>query len=463
MSASRPLKIALVVHGLPPSATAGVEVYTSRLAEALAEQGQEVLILTAKSTLAHSAYTTERLKRKNVAIIEIASHSQRASFEETYQDARIDRIAQGVLSEFRPDIVHIQHLQGLSIGIVSVARSLGARIVMTLHDYSLSCARGGLRMQPETILCERVDDETCADCLKSAPQLATRGEHLLVNSLRRWRVGRGAQRAYARWPRLGAKMLGLLRRLPSTGVAVTAEQVAQRRQGLAAMIRDVDLFLAPTEFMAARAVDTGVREELLRVIPLGVATAKAQARRAIVRRRVGFMGVIAPHKGVHILIDAFQKVRCDEATLDIYGSERAHPAYADALHRQARADARIHIHGAFQEGEQARILAQLDLIVLPSLWWENSPMVVIEALAFGLPVIVTRTGGMVELVREGETGLVVPAGDPEALQQAIEAVVTGRSLTEAHAALPLKTIADEAQELCRMYRGLLGATEGGSA
>ena len=81
-------------------------------------------------------------------------------------------------------------------------------------------------------------------------------------------------------------------------------------------------------------------------------------------------------------------------TLDVHGSPNVEPSYAASLKAAAGTDARIRFRGPFAEGEQARVLAELDVLVVPSIWWENSPLVVLEALAAGLPVIASRTGGI---------------------------------------------------------------------
>ena len=112
--------------------------------------------------------------------------------------------------------------------------------------------------------------------------------------------------------------------------------------------------------------------------------------------------------------------------------------------------------GPFPEREHERILDGLDVLVLPSLWWENSPLSVLEARAAGLPVIASRTGGVPEIVPE-DAGLLVPPGDAAALGIALGDVAEGRALSGAAPAAPLKTVAQEAHELARLYAELAGS------
>jgi glycosyltransferase involved in cell wall biosynthesis len=88
------------------------------------------------------------------------------------------------------------------------------------------------------------------------------------------------------------------------------------------------------------------------------------------------------------------------------------------------------------------------------LWWENSPLAVLEALAAGVPVVASRTGGVPEVLPE-TAGLLVPPGDVGALRAALGAVLDGRSLAGPLAALPLKTAREGAGELATLYSGLV--------
>jgi glycosyltransferase involved in cell wall biosynthesis len=170
---------------------------------------------------------------------------------------------------------------------------------------------------------------------------------------------------------------------------------------------------------------------------------------------VGFIGTVAPHKGVHVLVDAFQAIAHPEASLDIHGSLSADPAYARRVRDAASSDPRIRWHGAFPEGGQAQVHEALDVLVVPSLWWENSPITALEALADGLAVVASRTGGVPEVLDEGRLGLLVPPGDATALRVALEDVMAGRKLSEVLPPLPLKTVAEGARELEALYTSLV--------
>ena len=122
-------------------------------------------------------------------------------------------------------------------------------------------------------------------------------------------------------------------------------------------------------------------------------------------------------------------------------------------------DPRIRFRGLVTGEAQTRLWDSLDLLVLPSLWWENSPLVLHEALAAGVPVVASRTGGVPEILPAG-TGVLVEPGDVEGLRCVLGEIVAGHSLAEAHPAIPLKTTHQGARELVALYGELARAQRG---
>jgi glycosyltransferase involved in cell wall biosynthesis len=106
------------------------------------------------------------------------------------------------------------------------------------------------------------------------------------------------------------------------------------------------------------------------------------------------------------------------------------------------------------EGDQRRVLDRLDALVLPSVWWENSPVTALEALAAGLPVIASATGGVPEIVTHGVTGWLVPPGEPGPLRDALAGLAGGTLLGDAAPPAAVKTVADGARELAEAYETL---------
>ena len=448
------MRILLTAHAFPPRATAGVEVYTLRLARAFQARGLDVLVLSAVHDLEARPYAVRRRMHDGVAVAEVVSVQVEGTLEAGYDDPGLTRAARSVLADFRPDLVHVQHLLNLSAGVLDEARAAGAATVVTLHDYWASCARGGLRMRADRAVCETVDHSVCATCLHDSVYLAPTLQTQLMKTARRVGLGRQLHTLHALAPRSVESGLRLLRGLspPQQGLEAALDRRASR---LRAALGSADLLLAPTSFARARALAFGLPAARVRLAPLGAVTHPPRPRRAGARRRFGFIGTLAPHKGVHMLVEALTGLTDASVSLDLWGSASVHPAYVDSLRRAARGDPRIRFRGAFPEGSQQSVLAELDALVLPSVWWETTGLVLLEAMAAGLPVVASEIGGVPEVVVHGTTGLLVPPGDSQALRAALAQLAAGRALGGPHPPLPLKTVGDEARELEQVYATLL--------
>ena len=132
--------------------------------------------------------------------------------------------------------------------------------------------------------------------------------------------------------------------------------------------------------------------------------------------RIGFAGVFSPWKGAHVLLDAISQV--DGALqVQLHGRdvEPMFQDYIDGLREKADQDPRITFLGAYSAEQLGQVMAGLDLLVVPSLWYENSPLVILEAFTAGVPVIASALGGIIEIVRAGVDGFTFPAGDSAAL------------------------------------------------
>jgi glycosyltransferase involved in cell wall biosynthesis len=445
------MRLLLMVHAFPPRSTAGVEVYTLRLARALLQRGHEVRVLSAVHDLAAQPYAIRRRTHQGVDVIEVVNVHHKGTLETTYDDPDLDRAVAPVLRDFQPQAVHVQHLLNLSVGLLRTAREAGARIALTLHDYWLSCPRDGLRQREDLSLCVRLDHAICAGCLASSPYLVPALQRGLAGAARSAGLGRHLHRVHRLAPRLTGRLLGLLRRA-SPAASSLQSGMDRRAAALREALGQLDAVLAPTSFARDRGLEAGTPPGRTRVLPLGVLLEPPRERKAGPRPRLGFVGTLAPHKGAQVLIEAFRGITSPAASLALHGSEMVHPDHVAALRRAAAGDPRIHFRGPFAEGEQGRVLETIDLLVLPSVWWENSPLTVLEALGAGLPVIASRIGGVPELI-SGDRGLLVPPGDVAALRQALASAIVGDRLGAACQPAPLKTVAEHAAELEAVYAG----------
>jgi glycosyltransferase involved in cell wall biosynthesis len=147
--------------------------------------------------------------------------------------------------------------------------------------------------------------------------------------------------------------------------------------------------------------------------PAALRELRTAAHPAGVRTVFGFMGSVYPPKGVHVLVDAFGRLPQDQAELHIWGD--APDAYAQPYAAEQRKRGQeipnLTFEGAYEPGQVLEILRPIDVLVVPSVWWENNPLVIQEAFAAGIPVVAGDIGGMAELVSDDVNGLRFRVGD----------------------------------------------------
>jgi glycosyltransferase involved in cell wall biosynthesis len=129
----------------------------------------------------------------------------------------------------------------------------------------------------------------------------------------------------------------------------------------------------------------------------------------------GFFGSVNPQKGLEILVSAFRQYKAENFRLVVRGNMTHFPKYAKRVRAFAETDPRINFRGPYGRGELSEALSSIDVLVVPSVWYENTPFVVLEAFAAGRPVVASDVGGLSELVKDGVNGRTFRAGDPGTL------------------------------------------------
>ena len=163
---------------------------------------------------------------------------------------------------------------------------------------------------------------------------------------------------------------------------------------------------------------------------------------------------MAPHKGVHVLFEAVRQMPDVALTVRAYGDDSRFPNYTRRLRHMAQADKRLILAGVYERTEVSQVLRELDVIVVPSFWYENSPNVILEAFAHRTPVVASNLGGMAELVHDGENGLLFAPGDAGSLARQLRRLRDDPHLLPALRAGigPVKSVTQEMDELEEIYR-----------
>jgi glycosyltransferase involved in cell wall biosynthesis len=184
-----------------------------------------------------------------------------------------------------------------------------------------------------------------------------------------------------------------------------------------------ELLIAPSRFLLEKHVHAGYARQKLAFVDHGIEDRQliplSRNREPHHPVRVGYIGSLTPHKGVHVLVEAMRRLPDDLLTAEVYGSPDAYPAYSAWLSELAGDLPNVHLRGAFDHHLLPEVLRNLDIVVVTSLWYENSPVVIQEALSAGVPVVASRIGSLPEKVEEGVHGMLFKAGDAHSLSEVL--------------------------------------------
>jgi glycosyltransferase involved in cell wall biosynthesis len=433
------LRILQLVHGLPPDRAGGTETYAWQLSKALAARGHAVEVLAATKDLARDDLSIASAEREGVLVHGFANNLLHDDFRSTWDDPRIEAALARWEEGRAYDIVHVQHL--IHLGSASPGRwaARGAVVAMTLHDYWSVCARHGQRLRPDGGLCEEVEPRRCGECLLGFEHKQGGLERRVLPLARTLKRATGLDIAPA-----ARRAKALLARHPPApdGAAEAARafelerEVVERNRELRARLRSaVARFFAPSRFLLERAVvDGGLPRERIEHLPFGVdlpPRAPRAARPVGARIVVGFLGARIRAKGPDLLLRAWSALPDElraRGVLRLRGSDRSEAAYQAELRALARGSG-ADLQGALDRAGVAAFLAECDLLVVPSRWWENAPLVVQEARAARVPLLVAGHGGLAEFVEPGVDGWHFAPGSVEDLRDALARVLSRESDT----------------------------------
>jgi glycosyltransferase involved in cell wall biosynthesis len=236
-----------------------------------------------------------------------------------------------------------------------------------------------------------------------------------------------------------------------------ADKLTRRFKEIEELVRMVDCIVAPTQFLAS--LVKNVLDLHISVIPYGIdyRYIKERPEKSREQLTLGFIGTLMPHKGVHTLIDAIKLLEDNALRVKIYGDPSHHPNYYSQLTNIADNDKRIEFTGEYDYSEISRILRELDVVVVPSIWWENAPFTIQTSFAYKTPVIASNLGGMSEVVKDGVNGFLFEAGNAENLAEVIRKITTNLEVLNSIRAniISPPRIEEVAFEYEQLYRSLL--------
>lgn len=383
------LKILKVIHGFPPDFMAGSEVYSFTLCKELAKMGHKVFVFTRIENEFDEPYSIydesyingefvkdSHLKDSNALSIRRINKPKDYTYKAKFYDCRLEAEFRAYLEEVQPDIVHFGHLAHLSINLVKIAKAYNKPVVFTLHDFWLYCVRGQL-IDSNLKLCNAPSVEKCLSC---SPY------HTLESEVR-----------------------------------LALENLQEVRE-------QIDLFISPSHTLRDYFIKQGIQAHKIIYQKYGFDKESITYKKRVFDKsdslNFAYMGRIIPTKGIKILLESFEMLhkRYPTQKLRIYGDIGKSKRFLQASF--------IEFMGGYDNKDINAILQDIDVLIVPSLWLENAPLVIQEAFLAGVIVVSADIGGMYELIAN-HRGLCFQAGSASSLANTLEQIMQNPSILNA--------------------------------
>lgn len=405
-------RILIIAHGHPDVHKGGAEFSAYHLYREYQALGHDVLFLARSEEAPHGGAAFSTRNNAN----EVLFHTRQSSdflfsnLNSRYMWTEFPEL----IKEFAPDVVHFHHYFLLGIeALLLVKRHLPeAKIVFTLHEYLAICHRDGQMLKTNNNqLCYKATPRDCHNC----------------------------------FPKFSPADFFMRERYIKRAFSV------------------VDQFISPSHFLKSRYVAWGLDEDQIEVVENGIPVKPVsqytplQGNTDVIN--FTYIGQINPYKGLDVLLDAvslLSKKNKKRILLNIHGSSlNTQPKAFKKKVRNAleKLQGTVFYHGPYEPYQLDSILSNADWVVMPSIWWENSPLVIQEAYQQQVPVIASDIGGMAEKVQHGKTGYLFSVSQPSSLASVMSHVIENpdlRATLSQNISSPL-TIQQSAKELLALY------------
>jgi glycosyltransferase involved in cell wall biosynthesis len=368
------MRIAFVMHRSPPTLETSVERHTLGLANQLGRMGHRCTVI---APAAGSRGSEEPYAHAGAWVIPVAAAPADPP-RPWLQERSVKQSLVRVLEEEGADVVHVMDPLGLP-RVFSAARRLDLPVVAHVADFGYVCSRIVLRRRDGSLCVGADDGRACAS---------------------------------------------------ACGVAAGPRRVEWGRS----MLASADAAISPTRYaidvFASQAFDTTRWHHVPRGIDYAMHPARLPAPGGDVLR-IGFLGRLVDHEGARILVDAMQLLEDRSVELRLYGESVKEAWYETGVRELASGDDRVRFEPGPGGDSCSDVLRSLDAVAIPSLWHENLPGAGLDAVAAGVPLVVSDVGGLRELVDEYRCGFAFRTGSPESLAELLQQLLRDRAILAA--------------------------------
>ena len=394
-------KIAIVCHSYPSVTKGGAEVAAYALFRGLRHIGFDAIFIGAcdeanRHRLAFSDnnefavyYDSERYER----FYHLAARSVEEQVVRTIRDQRVD-------------VVNFHHFLNIGLNSLRAVRAMPAmQCFYTMHEFLAMCNNDGQMVtRGSQLLCSQATNEACVNCFPE-----------------------------------------FLR-----------SQFTMRKETMMDVFGRFDGFIAPSQFLADRFVKWGLPGDRTVVIENGLlgSTLHQRKLKADSVWTFGYFGQVNPYKGVDVILEAAELIAADAQLANtmrvrIHGNFVGLPqSFIDRFNAALKSFPFLFYAGPYSSSSVYRLMSECDYVLVPSTWWENSPVVIQEAYSVNTPVICSGIGGLAEKVQDGISGLHFDVGNASDLLRVMSIAADPKVSESLRAGIPTVT---SASDMARSY------------
>ncbi len=363
--------ILIVSNAYPPNFIGGAEIIAHNQAKALTRAGHQVVVLAGDTYSGHRRYEVYEEHFEGICVYRIRLGAENfGSDYVNFFNEQVNRAFTTLVEQYKPDVLHIHNIIGLSLGIIDIAKDYGMRVVITLHDHWGYCFKN-TRLLSNNQPCE--DIFACSKCMP-----ALTGNQMFIPMQ--------ARSDYFRY-----------------------------------ILKKVDVFISPSSYLAEKYLEAGFPIEKMNTIWNGIDVEHYKNLKNVpsAKTRFTYVGYFGKHKGILTMLEAAASF-CYKEKLEInlVGDGEEKEAY-ERFVKQHGLKNQVKFWGKVDNSQVKTVYEHTDIFFIASIWPENQPVSITEAMICGKPVIASQLGGNLELVKDGETGLLFEAGNVESLKEKI--------------------------------------------
>lgn len=377
------MRIILGVHQFFPNFYTGTERYVLNLAKQFQRMGHYVKVLT-YALDDHMGFRngnsanilSKEYSYEGVPVVAIRHKDQRdhLTFILDLADKDIYSEAKEILTKDNFDIYHCAHPIRIA-PVIKAASDSGIKTVLMVTDYWLMCPLA-IMLRADNSLCDSPDYGR--NCLK----------YCLTN------IGDG---------RMQERVSNSQNLLKCCDILLSPSQF------LIGLFNHAGFIQADRFILSRHGFDYSGKKRYLFKEPGELIT-------------FGYIGTVQYHKGIHIMVEGFKKANSQNIRLQIWGGCFHEVEYQKSVMKMAGGNPRIEFKGPYNFNDIERILEDIDVVIVPSIWYENAPLTIMSSLAYDIPVITSDIGGMSEAIKDGQDGYTFKVGDSSDLSNKIDLI-----------------------------------------